>query len=41
MYDNREDIGVMKETVTTPGGIVTEEVYTGPVDDTRLGMPGE
>ena len=31
----------MKETVTTPGGIVTEEVYTGPVDDTRLGMPGE
>ncbi len=31
----------MKKTVTTPGGIVTEEVYTGPVDDTRLGMPGE
>ena len=31
----------MEETVTTPGGIATEEVYTGPVDDSRLGMPGE
>jgi len=31
----------MEETVTTPGGIVTEEVYSGPVDDSRLGMPGE
>ena len=31
----------MEKTVTTPGGIVTEEVYTGPVDAGRLGLPGE
>lgn len=31
----------MEKTVTTPGGIVTEEVYTGPVDAERLGRPGE
>lgn len=31
----------MEKTVSTPGGIVTEEIYTGPVDPTRLGLPGE
>ena len=41
MPDKREHIGVMDKTVTTPGGIVTKEVYTGPVDASRLGMPGE
>ena len=31
----------MDKTVTTPGGLVTEEVYTDPVDVARLGLPGE
>lgn len=30
----------MDKTVTTPGGIPTEEVYTEPVDAARLGRPG-
>ena len=31
----------MEKTVATPGGIVTEEVYTRPSDPVRLGRPGE
>ena len=30
----------MDKTVTTPGGIGIEEVYTRPVDAARLGLPG-
>jgi methylmalonyl-CoA mutase N-terminal domain/subunit len=31
----------MEKTVTTPGGIVTEEVYSDPVNAEGLGRPGE
>ena len=31
----------MEKTVTTPGGIVTKEIYTDPVDAAGLGLPGE
>ena len=31
----------MDQTVSTPGGIATEEVYTRPADPARLGLPGE
>ncbi|MCE2527220.1 MAG: methylmalonyl-CoA mutase [Actinomycetia bacterium] len=31
----------MEKTVTTPGGIVTKEVYTDPVETSGLGLPGE